>query len=129
MKLRAPRCSDSVFLMSAPACGSDPSPSCADATPTDSTVPNSVTAINIKRLRMSRDPLRHRLHAVDFRVPGHQQKECEIKCRADLGQLRIDAGRRFQSADAEDDEGHRKYAQGDFIQRSAIANRQHRRAV
>src|ERR1700687_1500676 len=108
MKLRAPRCSDSTLLMSVPACGSDPSPSCADATPADSAVPNSATAINIKRLRMSRDPLRHRLHAVDFRVPGHQQKEREIQRRADLRQLRIDAGRRFQSADAEDDESHRK---------------------
>src|SRR5579859_2062323 len=99
MKLRAPRCSDSVFLMSAPECGS-PSPSSADATPTDSAVPMSAAAINIMCLRMSRDPLRHRLHAVDFRVPGHQQKESEIERRADLGQLRIDAGRRLQPADA-----------------------------
>src|SRR6266478_7184671 len=118
MKLRAPRCSDSVLLMSAPACGSDPSPSSADAAPMDSAVPNSATAININRLRMSRDPLRHRLHAVDLRVPGHQQEESEIQRRADLGQLWIDAGRRFQSADAKDDEGHRKNGQGDLIQRS-----------
>src|SRR6266700_2596760 len=100
MKLRAPRCNDSMFLMSVPACGS-PSPSSADATPADSAVPNSATAINIKCLRMARDPLRHRLHAVDLRVPGHQQKESEIQRRADLGELRIDAGRRFQSTHAE----------------------------
>src|ERR1700746_3908443 len=104
MKLRAPRCSDSMFLMSVPACGS-PSPSSADATPTGSGVPNSATAINIKCLRMSRDPLRHRLHTVDFRVPGHQQKEGEIQRRADLGQLRIDPGGRLQSADTAGDEG------------------------
>src|ERR1700724_3767366 len=105
MKLRAPRCSDSMLLMSVPACGSDPSPSCADATPTDSAVPNSATAINIRRLRMSSDPLRHRLHAVDFRVPGHQQKESEIERRTDLRQLGIDGRPRVLSADPHDDEG------------------------
>src|SRR5579863_59988 len=115
MKLRAPRCKDSTLLMSVPACGS-PSPSSAAAVGGPAIVPSAAaaatTAANSNCLCMSRDPLRLRLHAVELRVPGHQQKERKIKRRADLGEHRIDAGGRLQSADAQHDESHRKYSKG-----------------
>jgi len=71
--------------------GSDPSPSCADATPVDSTVPDSATAININCLRMSRD-----LSGTGFTLSilvyqGISKKESGIERRADLRQLGIDA--------------------------------------
>src|ERR1700693_1290890 len=101
MKLRAPRCRDSVFLMSAPdrSSGMPPSSS-AMAAPAES----SAIEINTQLLSMSCDPFRHRLHAVEFRVPGHQQKESKIRNRADFGQGRVDARRRFQAADSQRDE-------------------------
>src|ERR1700736_1533532 len=96
MKLRAPRCKESVFLMSAPAGSSAiPPSSSATAEPAES----SAIVINTQLLCMSCDPFRHRLHAVEFRVPGHQQKESKIQNRAYLGQRRIDARRRLQAAD------------------------------
>src|ERR1035438_200018 len=100
MKLRAPRCKDSVFLMSAPDVSSGISPSSAMAEPAD----RSAIVINTQLLYMSCDPFRHRLHAVEFRVPGHQQKESKVQNRTDFGQRRIDARRRFQAADSQADE-------------------------
>src|ERR1700739_3663197 len=95
MKLRAPRCKDSVFLMSAPAASSAiPPSSSAMAAPAE----NSAIEINTQLLSMSCDPFRHRLHAVEFRVPGHQQKESKVQNRGDFGQRRVDARRRFQAA-------------------------------
>src|ERR1700728_1776063 len=102
MKLRAPRCRDSVLLMSVPDCRSGISPSSAKATLPDSD--RSAIVINTQLLYMSRDPFRHRLHTVEFRVPGHQQKESKIQNRADFGQRRVDARRRFQAADPQGDE-------------------------
>src|SRR5580765_3416148 len=96
MKLRAPRCRDSVLAMSVPADSSEIPPSSAITEPAD----RSAMAINTERLSMSCDPFRHRLHAVEFRVPGHQQKESKIQNRADFGQRRVDARRRLQAADA-----------------------------
>ncbi len=61
-------------------------------------------AIKTLALSMSRDPFRHRLHAVEFRVPGHQQKESKIQNRADPRQHRVDARRRFQAAHRQGDE-------------------------
>src|ERR1700723_1318460 len=95
MKLRAPRCKDSVFLMSVPDCSSAMPPSSAMAVPAEM----NPTVINTQLLSMSCDPFRHRLHAVEFRVPGHQQKESKIQNRADLGHCRVDARRRLQAAD------------------------------
>src|SRR5277367_5771845 len=100
MKLRAPRCRDSVLLISVPDCRSGISPSSAKASLPDS----SAIVINTQLLYMSRDPFRHRLHTVELRVPGHQQKESKIQNRADLGQRRVDARRRFQAADSQGDE-------------------------
>src|SRR5258708_7469622 len=101
MKLRAPRCKDSVFLMSAPDGSSAiPPSSSATAAPAES----SAMVINTQLLSMSCDPFRHRLHAVEFRVPGHQQKEREVQNRADFGQGRVDARRRLQAADCQGDE-------------------------
>src|SRR5271170_5170171 len=97
MKLRTPRCRDSVSLMSAPDGSSAISPSSAMAAPAK----RSAIVINTQRLSMTCDPLRHRFHAVEFRVPGHQQKEGKIQNRADLRQHRINSRRRFQSADPE----------------------------
>src|SRR6266478_9918282 len=102
MKLRAPRCRDSVFLMSVPDGKSAiPPSSSATAAPAES----SAIEINIQLLSMSRHPLRHRLHAVELRVPGHQHKEGKVQDRADLGQRRVDARRRFQAADSQGNEG------------------------
>src|SRR6202051_3591145 len=96
MKLRAPRCKDSMFLMSAADRSSAiPPSSSAMADPAE----NSAIEINTQLLSMSCDPFRHRLHAVEFRVPGHQQKESKVQNRRDFGQCRVDAGRRFQAAD------------------------------
>src|SRR5882757_8067267 len=128
MKLRAPRCSDSTSLMSAPECGKA-SPSSAEAMPAAAPMAMSETAISTKRLCMSRHPLRHRLHAVELGVPGHQQKERKIKSRANLRQGRINARRRLQPAHAQDDERHRKNGQRYFVKRSAIANREHRGTI
>src|SRR5271167_2885434 len=100
MKLRAPRCRDSVSLMSAPEGSSAISPSSAMAAPAD----RSATVINTQLLSMSRDPLRYRLHAVEFRVPGHQQKKGEVQNRADFGQHRVNARGRFQAADTQANE-------------------------
>src|ERR1700734_184688 len=100
MKLRAPRCRDSVLLMSVPECSSGISPSSAKATGPE----RSPIVINTQLLYMSRDPFRHRLHTVEFRVPGHQQKESKVQNRADFGQGRIDARRRPQAADSQGDE-------------------------
>src|SRR3979409_2773379 len=102
MKLRAPRCKESVFLMSAPDGSSAiPPSSSAPAIPAE----RSAIEINTQDLSMSRDPLRLRLHAVELRVPGHQQKEGKVQDRAALGQRRVDARRRLQAADCQRDEG------------------------
>src|ERR1700677_2043155 len=96
MKLRAPRCRDSVLLISVPDLRSAmPPSSSAEADPAEM----SAIVINTQLLSMSCDPFRHRLHAVEFRVPGHQQKESKIQNRADFGHCRVDARRRFQAAD------------------------------
>src|SRR5271155_4599115 len=101
MKLRAPRCRDSVFLISVPADWSAmPPSSSATAIPPE----RSAMVINTELLSMSRDPFRHRLHAVEFRVPGHEQKESKVQNRADFGQRRIDPRRRFQAADSQGNE-------------------------
>src|SRR5437879_3789492 len=100
MKLRAPRCSDSVLLMSVLDGSSSIPPSSAAADPEQ----RSAIEINIQLLSMSCDPFRHRLHAVEFRVPGHQQEECKIQNRADLGQRRVNTRRRLQAADTQGDE-------------------------
>src|SRR5271169_4262999 len=100
MKLRAPRCRDAVSLMSVPDSRSAIPPSSAKAVPAQ----KNPTAINTQLLSMSCDPFRHRLHAVEFRVPGHQQKESKIQNRADFSQRRIDARRWFQAADSQRDE-------------------------
>src|ERR1700733_5560169 len=100
MKLRAPRCRDSVLLMFVPDGRSAISPSSAKASLPD----RSAIVINIQLLYMSRDPFRHRLHTVEFRVPGHQQKESKVQNRADFGQRRVDTRRRFQAADPQGDE-------------------------
>src|ERR1700676_5616396 len=100
MKLRAPRCRDPLFLMSVPDCSGAIPPSSAIAVPAEkSAKPN-----NTQLLSMSRGPFRHRLHAVEFRVPGHHQKESKVQNRADFGQHRIDARRRFQAANSQADE-------------------------
>src|ERR1700722_2661584 len=100
MKLRAPRCKDSVFLMSVPASLSGIPPSSAKAEPAQ----KNAAVINTQLLSMSCDPFRHRLHAVEFRVPGHQQKERKIQNRADFGQRRVDARWRLQTADSQGNE-------------------------
>src|SRR5712672_2709252 len=100
MKLRAPRCRDSVLAMSVPADSSAIPPSSATAAWPKKSAEVSAVAINTERLSMSCDPFRHRLHAVEFRVPGHQQKEGKIQNRSDFRQRRIDARRRFQAADS-----------------------------
>src|SRR6266436_1541256 len=101
MKLRAPRCKDSVFLMSVPDGSSAiPPSSSATAVPAE----NSPIGVNTQLLSMSGDPSRHRLHAVEFRVPGHQQKESKVQNRSDFGQRRVDARRRFQAADSQGNE-------------------------
>src|SRR6266404_8465758 len=101
MKLRAARCKDSVFLMSVPDGSSAiPPSSSATAVPAE----NSAIEINTQLLSMPCDPFRHRLHAVEFRVPGHQQKESKVQNRADLGQRRVDARRRLQAADCQGNE-------------------------
>src|SRR6202162_6266082 len=100
MKLRAPRCKDAVFLMSVPDCSSAMPPSSATAVPAEM----SPIPINAQLLSMSCDPFRHRLHAVEFRVPGHQQRESKVQDRADLGQGRVDTRRRLQAADPQGNE-------------------------
>src|SRR5665213_2315563 len=100
MKLRAPRCSDSVLWISAPECSSGIPSSWAMAVP----VKKTAILINTQLLIMSRDPFRHRLHAVELRVPGHQQKESKVKNRAHSGQHRVDARRRLHAADSQGDE-------------------------
>src|ERR1700722_3522272 len=100
MKLRAPRCRDSVFLMSVPDCRSAIPPSSAAAEPAQ----KNPIAINTELLSMSCDPFRHRLHAVEPRVPGHQQKESKVQNRTDFGQRRVDARGGFQTADTQGNE-------------------------
>src|SRR5260221_1843897 len=98
MKLRAPRCKDSVFLMSVPdGCSAIPPSSSATTVPAE----NSAIEINTQLLSMSCDPFRHRLHAVEFRVPGHQQKESKVQNRSDFGQRRVDPRWRIQAADSQ----------------------------
>src|SRR5271165_3523067 len=123
MKLRAPRCRDSVSLMSAPDGSSAISPSSAKAAPAD----RSPMVINSQDLTMSRDPLRHWLHAVEFRVPGHQQKEGKVQNRADFGQRRVNARRRLQAADPQSDERRDEDGQHDLVYGAAVADRGHRR--
>src|ERR1700736_1003651 len=126
MKLRAPRCKDSVFLMSAPDDNSRiPPSSSATAIPAE----RSEIVINAQLLSMSCDPFRHRLHAVEFRVPGHQQKERKIQNRANLGQRRVDARRRLQAADPQGDEGDDEDGQHDLVYGTAVADRAHRRTI
>src|SRR5271170_5650507 len=100
MKLREPRCRDAVLLTSVPASWRAMPPSSAAARPD----PRSATVINTQLSSMSCDPFRHRFHAVEFRVPGHQQKESKIQNRADLGQGRVNARRRLQTAESQGDE-------------------------
>src|ERR1700733_526083 len=102
MKSRAPRCRDSVFLISVPAGWSamPPSSSAMAAVPAE----RSAMTINSERLIMSRDPFRHRLHAVELRVPGHEQKESKVQNRTDFGQRRVNPRGGFQAAQAQGDE-------------------------
>src|ERR1700730_6606538 len=101
MKLRAPRCRDSVLLISVPALKSAmPPSSSAVAVPAE----KSAIDTNTQLLSMSCDPFRHRLHAVEFRVPGHQQKERKIQNGADFGHGRVDTRRRLQPADPQRNE-------------------------
>src|SRR5580698_908947 len=124
MKLRAPRCRDSMFLMSVSACNSAISPSSASAVPAE----KSPKAIRAAALSMFRNPFRHRLHAVDFRVPGHKNEECKINGGAEARQNRINARRRFHAADRQADERHGKQRQHHLIYRTLVAYRLHRRA-
>src|SRR5271167_8285 len=100
MKLRAPRCRDSIFLMSVPDGSKGISPSSASALAAQS----SPITIKTEALSMTSDPFRHRLHAVVLRVPGHQQKESKIQNRAYPRQHRVDPRGRFQAANAQGDE-------------------------
>src|SRR5579859_6550161 len=100
MKLRAPRCRDSALLMSAPDSSRRISPTSASAVP----APRSPTMIKTLALSMSRNPFRHRLHAVEFRVPGHQQKERKIQGGADSRQDRVDTRGRLHTAYCQNDE-------------------------
>src|ERR1700722_8204287 len=129
MKLRAPRCRDSVLLISVPDLRSamPPSSSATAARPKRSAAVTIV--INTELLSMSCDPFRHRLHAIEFRVPGHQQKERKIQNRAYLGQRRVDARRRFQAADCQGDERHNEDGQHNLVYGAAVADRTHRRAI
>src|SRR3984957_17657363 len=93
MKSRAPRCRDSMFLMSVPASSRGIAPSSASAVAAQ----RSPKAIKTLALSMFRNPFRHRLHLVEFRVPGHQQKERKINGGADARQNRINARRRLHA--------------------------------
>src|SRR5580658_4893998 len=121
MKLRAPRCRESTLLMSVSACSSGISSSWAMAPRGSSTA-----AIISKCLIMSRHPLRHWLHAVELRIPGHQQKESEIQERADPGEHRINSGGRLQAANRQRDERHGENSQHNLVQGTAIADGAHR---
>src|ERR1700756_1534729 len=122
MKLRAPRCRDSVFLMSVPDGSSAiPPSSSATAAPAE----RSAIETNTQLLSMSCDPFRHRLHAVELRVPGHQQKESKIQNRTYLGQGRVDARRRLQTAEAQGDERQDEDRQHDLVDGAAVADRAH----
>src|SRR5471032_1757206 len=100
MKLRAPRCSDCMLLMSVPARIRSTPPSYANTGPQG----KSNAAIKVRRLNMSGDPLWHGLHGIPPRIPGHQQEKSKIHARTDPGEQWINARRRLQSAQAEDDE-------------------------
>src|SRR6202050_2793208 len=124
MKLRAPCCRESTFWISVPACSSGISSSWAMAPAGSNT-----TAIISKCLIMSRYPLRHWLHAVALRIPGHQQKESEIQEGAAPGEHRINSGGRLQAANRQRDERRGENSQHNLVQRTAIADGAHRRAV
>src|ERR1700685_4239073 len=101
MKSGAPRWRASVFFISVPAgISAMPPSSSARAAPAQ----RSAMVITTELLNMSRDPFRHRLHAVEVRVPGHEQKERKIQNRTDLGQRRVDPRRGFQAADGQRNE-------------------------
>src|ERR1700735_1330198 len=111
MKSRAPRCKDSMFLMSVPASMSGISPSSASAVPAQ----RSPKAIKTLALSMFRNPFRHRLHLVEFRVPGHQKKESKIKGGADPRENRIDARRWFHAAHRETHKCHGEQRQHHLV--------------
>src|SRR5271170_4713970 len=100
MKLRAPRCNDSVLLMSVSDFRRAISPSAANAAPALK-VP---TMIKTPALSMSRDPFRLRLHAFILRVPGHSQEKNEIRGGADPGQNRVNARWRLHTAHCQGNE-------------------------
>src|ERR1700690_1111390 len=124
MKLRAPRCRDSVLLMSVPDSSKRISPSSASAVP----APRSPTMINTLALIMSRNPFRLRLHAVEFRVPGHQQEERKVQSGADSRQDRVDARGRLHAAYRQGDERYGKDRQHHFVNGPLVAYRAHRGA-
>src|ERR1700727_1517067 len=122
MKLRAPRCRESTLWISVPACSSATPSSCAMAAAGSIT-----TAVISKCLIMSRHPLRHWLDPVEFRVPGHEQKECEIQYGTDPGQGRVNARGRLQAANCQGDERQDQYSQHNLIYRPSITDGAHRR--
>src|SRR5258705_7158252 len=98
MNLPPPPSNPSALLLPPPPrCSAIPPSSSATTVPAE----NSAIEINTQLLSMSCDPFRHRLHAVEFRVPGHQQKESKVQNRSDFGQCRVDARWRFQAADSQ----------------------------
>src|ERR1700722_19552512 len=104
MKLRAPRCRDSVLLISVPALKSAMPPSSSAVATRPKRSAAVTVVINTQLLSMSCDPFRHRLHAVEFRVPGHKQKERKIQTGAAFGHGRVDTRRRLQPADPQGNE-------------------------
>src|ERR1700730_14420439 len=111
MKLRAPRCKEPTFLISVPDSSGAIPPSSAMAVPAE----KAANPINSQFLSMSCDPFRHRLHAVELRVPGHQQKEGKVQNRADFGHRRIDARRWSQAADSQGNERKSEYGQHNLV--------------
>src|SRR5271154_5371707 len=111
MKLRAPRCNDSVLLMSVSDFRRPISPSAANAAPALK-VP---MMIKTPALSMSRDPFRLRLHAFILRVPGHSDEKNKVQRGAHPGQDRINARWGLQPAHRQGNERYNKNTEHDFV--------------
>src|ERR1700729_1189150 len=114
MKLRAPRCRDAKFVTSSAACQlaqSAPAPAGASAPRASALARRSASSSAGLLMGMESDPLGHRLHRAEARVPRHQQEEQEIDDGKDAREKHVEAFGRLQCEIAEYHERQRKQAE------------------
>src|SRR5581483_1828708 len=106
MKLRAPRCSEPMFFTSLPACQwlQSEAPSAPDSAARAAPEAHRSALNSSSLVRMEDHSVRHRLHAIDAGIDGHEPEEREVQDAEDPRQQHVRAFGRLQAEVAERDE-------------------------